>query len=101
MDRNTQSALIRQSATMASYAIEMPSTVDMTCTKRDLKGYQASLTLIKGNDLEPFAKQAIVFVNATLKYIRYRTEKNLIEARKQRDSLAQMMTDALAEMGGI
>lgn len=98
MNRNTQSALIRQAATMASYALEMPKAVDMTRTLRDLKAYTVSLTLVNDDVLKPYGEQTLKFVEATLKYLRYRTEKNLIEARKQRDQLTQMM-DAFLKGG--
>lgn len=90
--RKLESALIRQAATMCSYALEIPELVDMTRTKADLKGYQTSLVLVKDAELKPFAKQARVFVTATLKYLSNRTEQNLGDARQHRDKLADMMT---------
>lgn len=92
MNRNIQSALIKQASSMCAFALEMPETVDMTRTKTDLKGYQTSLVLVKDAELKPFAKQARVFVTATLKYLSNRTEQNLGDARQHRDKLADMMT---------
>jgi len=91
MHKHTQSALIKQAATMATLAIETTANVDMTKTLRDLKGYQASLTLVKDAELKPFGQQAKTFVTSTIKYLQNRTQQNLETAHKQRDKLSEMM----------
>lgn len=91
MHKHTQSALIKQAATMATLAIETTANVDMTKTLRDLKGYQTSLTLVKDAELKPFGQQAKTFVTSTIKYLQNRTQQNLETAHKQRDKLSEMM----------
>lgn len=91
MHKHTQSALIKQAATMATLAIETTANVDMTKTLRDLKGYQASLTLVKDAELKPFGQQAKTLVTSTIKYLQNRTQQNLDIAHKQRDKLSEMM----------
>ncbi len=98
MHKHTQSAIIKQAATMATLALETTANADMTQTLRDLKGYQASLTLVKETELKPFGQQAKTLVTSTIKYLQNRTQQNLETAHKQRDKLSDMM---LAHMGCV
>lgn len=91
MHKHTQSALLKQAAIMATLSLESQPNADMTQTLRDLKGYQASLTLVKDAELKPFGQQAKTLVTATIKYLQNRTQQNLETAQMQRDKLSDMM----------
>lgn len=91
MQRDTQSRLIKQAATMATLALEMPATTKNETTLKDLNGYKASLTLVKDSELRPFAEQARSLVIATIRYLKQRLPSNLESAHKHRDRLSDAM----------